>query len=186
MTWRIIGLQRLLIKCNFLSFFQISFFITYPQKPRGRLSGRVATIIPFVLSAPGSPRMITVPTLLKVTVLWYPTFCCAASILVMLRGHFSLNVIRNPITTDCALLPVATPYKALKLKVPLSTMNAKKRFAIVQLRRLALSRKVVHDFFFGLTACHTALLKKPIEWYKIVFKLKKTSSVYVICRPGGR
>lgn len=66
----------------------------------------------------------------------------------MLRGHFSLNVIRKPITTDCALLPVATPYKALKLKVPLSTMNAKKRFAIVQLRRLALSRKVVHDFFF--------------------------------------
>ena len=50
----------------------------------------------------------------------------------MLRRHFSLNVIKKPITTDCALFHIATPYKALKLKVPLSTMNAKKRFAIVQ------------------------------------------------------
>ena len=34
---------------------------------------------------PGSARMITVRTLPQATVLWYCTFCCAASILVTLR-----------------------------------------------------------------------------------------------------
>lgn len=79
----LIGVRRWLIKCNFLSFFQADLSLpvfgdsgVVCQGGRGDFSLRLA---------PRSSRMITVRTLPKVAVLWYRTFCCAASILKLCR-----------------------------------------------------------------------------------------------------
>ena len=79
-----------------LIFFQediLFFLVTDPQRPRGSLSGWDEFSF---RPAPGSPRMLTRTYITQrystVIRLWYRTFCCTASTLVMLtRRYFSFE-----------------------------------------------------------------------------------------------